>query len=286
MAFSALPGASAADGSGAKPADLPPAPRVLAAARARLEGAVTVSATLSQTVSLGPADYRAAGALAAARGGRVRVELTAPDGPDLLQVCDGEVLHTQYILDGEVAVTRRNVRAIRDAAAATAKPDLAASLALGGLSGLLATLETGMKWRKVSRQQVDGAPFLVLDGRWTPASRRDLNVRFGGDLPDFLPDGAKVYLDADRLVPRRVLYWRKDETVPEGRRTLMTLDLTDVRLDAPLPPETFIYALPPDADADEDDVTAKAVARLAALGKNEDDAGGSSDGTATTGVPE
>ena len=254
---------------------LPPATRVLAAARKRLDLAESLTADLSQTVALGPATYSAAGTFAAARGGRVRLELTSETGPDLLQVCDGELLHTQYALpggDGEpdaVSVTRRNVLAVREAAAATADPDLAGALALGGLSGVLATLETGMKWRKAVRQTVDGTAFLALDGRWTPDSRRALNRRYGGDVPEFLPDGAKVYLAADTLLPRRILYWRKDETLPAGRRTLMSLDFARVRLDAPLPAELFTYALP--ADADEDDVTGKAVARLAALGQDEDE---------------
>ena len=283
--FAPVPG-WAADGSdanppadrAAEPADLPPAARVLAAARSRLDGAATISATLVQTVSLGPAVYRATGSFAAADG-RSRVELTSADGPSLLQVCDGEVLRTQYTLGGETAVTRRNVRAVREAAADAPNPPLAGALALGGLSGLLATLEMSMKWRPAVRQEIDGAGFVVLDGRWTRASRRDLNARFGGSVPAFLPDGAKVYLDAARLVPRRVLYWVKDDTTPEGRRTLMSLDFTDVRLGAPLPPDLFAYAPPPDAD--EDDVTAKAVARLAALGE-----GDGADDDADDGNPE
>ena len=198
----------------------------------------------------------------------MRVELNSADGPSLLQVCDGEVLHTQYTLGEEVAVTRRNVRAVREAAVTTADPPLAGALALGGVPGLLATLETNMKWRPAVRRQVDGAEFVVLDGRWTRDGRRGLNARYGGSPPPFMPDGAKVYLDAARLAPRRVLYWAKDETVPGGRRTVMSLDFTDVRLGAPLAPDLFTYALP--ADAEEDDVTAKAVARLAALGNDED----------------
>ena len=275
------PPAPAADGSGANPAaeapepaapPLPSAPRVLAAARRALDLADTVSATLSQRVALGPAAYAAAGTFASARGGRVRLELTANDGgggPDLLQVCDADILHTQYVVDGAVAVTRRNVRAVREAAADTSNPPLAESLALGGLAGLLATLESGMRWKPVKRRTVRGADLLVLDGRWTRGARRGLKARYGGSLPEFTPDGAKVYLAADSLVPRRVLYWRKDGSVKGGRRTLMALDFENVRLNAPLPPDLFTYAAP--ADADEDDVTAKAVARLTDLGK--DDAG-------------
>ena len=286
-ALAAAAPAPPADGSPAKdaaartarpaPPPLPPAPRVLAAARARLDGYETISATLSQTVAVGPARYAAAGTLAADRSGRVRVELTSDDGPDLLQICDGELLHTQYTLGDTVSVTRRNVRAVRDAAAGTTNPPLAAALGLGGLSGVLGTLEADMKWRPARRDVVNGADFIVLDGRWTSASRKSLNVRFGGNVPAFVPDGAKVYLTADRLLPRRIVYWAKGETDDAPRRTLMTLDVADVRIDEPLPPDLFTYALP--ADADEDDVTAKAVARLAALGapgeeENAEPAGG------------
>ena len=266
-----------ADGSDPKaspPAEapLPPADAVFSAARAKLDGYATVRATLAETVAFGPAAFTAAGSFLRGEGGRVRLELTADaagGNAAILQVGDGEVLHTQYAVGGTVKATRRNVRTLRRAAARLPDPGLAADLGLGGLSGLLASLQTGMKWRSPRRQTVRGRDFVVLDGRWTKRSRRRLYARYGADLPHFVPDGAKLYLDADRLFPHRFLYWAKDKTVEAGRRTLMTVDLSEVRVNGPAPAESFLYTLP--ADADEDDVTEIAVERLAEPAKPDDE---------------
>ena len=276
--------ARAGDGSPAKPGapaePEPTAEQILAAARGKLDGYRTVRATLTQRVNFGTAKFAAAGTFLSAGGGRVRLTLDADaagDHAQILQVCDGEVLHTQYRIGETTRATRRNVRTVRQAAAGLPDPNLAADLGLGGLSGLLASLQTGMKWRAPARQRVGGREFLVLDGRWNRRSRQGLKDRYGADLPDFVPIGVKLYLDADRLFPHRFHYWRKGETETAGRVTLLSLDLSEVSVNGPVPPDAFAYALP--EDADEDDVTLIALDRLAPA-DDEDDSDDGNDGDA------
>ena len=270
--------ASPPNGSPAAPvvADLnaPTAAGLLDSARDRLARYRTVRATLKQRAELGGERFELSGALLLADRGRVRLDLAAADpapepggieeetpaatGLALSQVCDGEVLHTSYRVAGRTAVTRRNVRTVREAAAGAA-PDaarLATDLSCGGLAGLLASLRGAVEWEPPRVETVAGRRFAVLSGPWTAEARAAADERAAG----LTPDGVTVLLDADRLFPHRFQYWT---LTPSGARAaVMTLDLSEVTVNEPVAAGSFVFALPEGVEVE--DLTAAAVARVRA----------------------
>ena len=261
--------ANSAPGGAAPGAAAPSAGRLLDEARGRLAAYRTVSATLKQTAGVDGHRFVSGGRLHLAAGGRTRFELnpaaTGPGskrgarGPALLQVCDGTVMHTRYAIGDRVAVTRRNVRTVR--AAAAGRPggaSLAADLSSGGLAGVLASLRTSLIWEQPHTEIVADRPFRVLTGRWTAASRAAVDAQ-----PSKLkPDGVTVYLDADRLFPHRIRYWTQEKGGP--RVPALTLDLSEIRVNGPLPADAFKFVLPDGVEVD--DLTDRAVQRARTAG--------------------
>ena len=247
----------------------PSAGRLLDEARGRLAAYRTVSATLKQTAGVDGRRFLSAGRLRLAAGGRVWFELNPVPagsgskeevvGPALLQVCDGTVMHTQYAIGDRLAVTRRNVRTVREAAAQhPAGATLAADLSSGGLAGVLASLRTSLIWEQPRTETVADRPFRVLTGRWTASSRAAVD-----EQPSKLkPDGVTVYLDADRLFPHRIRYWTQEEGGP--RVPALTLDLSEIRVNGPLPADAFVFVLPDGVEVD--DLTDRAVQRARTAG--------------------
>ena len=275
----ALAGPPAAPGANASPPN--PAPQYAAAehrtagalldeARARLGRYRTVSAMLRQTARVGTHRFASRGAFLRTADGRVRLELNpvpadeatgeAPVGPSVLQVCDGAVMHTRVTIGDRVAVTRRNVRTVREAAAARGPgATLAADLASGGLNGLLASLRAAADWDEPRAKSVGGRRFVELTGRWNAANRAAIDA---ADTP-LKPDGVTVFLDAERLFPHRVRYWtRAGGPAGNARTPVLTLDLSDVTVNGPVPPDAFAFVLPDGVEVD--DLTDRAAARAAA----------------------
>jgi len=238
--------------------------RTLDEARTRLNRLRTVSASLRQTAVVEGHRFVNEGRLLLASGGRVRIELNpAPEqegvGPALLQVSDGTVMHTRFAVGDRVAVTRRNVRTVREEAAKRPSgASLAGDLASGGLSGALASLRTQMRWEEPEKETVGDRPFVVLTGRWTATAQKTLDLR-----EDRLkPNGVTVHLDAERLFPHRIRYWTQ---TPGGPRVpALTLTVTDVTLNGSLPADAFTFRLPDGVEVD--DQTERAVARARTAG--------------------
>ena len=238
--------------------------RTLDEARVRINRLRTAAADLRMTAVVDGHRFVTEGRLLLASGGRVRLELnpTAEQegvGPALLQVNNGIVMNTRYAVGDRVAVTRRNVRTVREAAAERPSgAGLAGDLASGGLAGALASLRTAMRWEEPETATISDRSYVVLTGRWTADAREALDVR-----PDALkPDGVTVHLDAERLFPQRIRYWTQE---PGGPRVpTLTLTISEVVLNGALPADAFDFPLTDGIEVD--DQTERAVTRARTAG--------------------
>ena len=232
------------------PASHPDALRLLDAARDTLAGYRSVRATVRQRTA---ASVTADGPYLQANAGRVRFELAGElDGRPfgVTQVSDGEVLFTEYRTGGEPRVTRRDVRQLARTAAESGvdAPDGGRAafdaLGTGGLPALLAAFRRTVTFDAPTTESVGGAGMHVLAGRWNPAARAVLHARYGGDLPEHVPHGVRIYLDRTRLFPHRVRYVRDAAGGDRPSDGVLTLDFTDVAVNVRLPDDAFLYAAP------------------------------------------
>lgn len=221
--------------------------------RARLQEHRTVQAELKQQVSIGTRQFQASGTYLQASNLRVRIELeyefrTYP--AHLLEVCDGQVLWSRKTVGKEESFTRRDVQEILNAPPRpgenTEVRALLAELGMGGLPALLAGLERNMNFTPPEEKQINGHPFLILTGSWKPAwlkqfrgkSRRDVEV------PDYLPDQVRLYLDKGTLFPRRIQYLKFNPD-SGNREPMLTLSFLNVVLNGGIEPGEFEF-VPPD----------------------------------------
>ena len=166
----------------------------------------------------------------------------------LLEICDGQVLWTEHNIKGTSRVTRRDVQAILKQAELNPKSQpnmLVAELGLGGLPGLLASIQKNMKLESISERKVNGKTLTVLNGTWKDEFLAQWK---GGDptapvqLPAYVPDGVRIYLDQQTLFPRRIVYLKKNN---ETLESMVTLNFSKVTLNAPIEAMEFAYE-PPD----------------------------------------
>lgn len=173
---------------------------------------------------------------------------------ELLEVCDGERLWSFLNLPTSRKVTRRDVRQILAAVErAQGNPDRAAAvdLALGGLPGLLTSLQRSMVFDSVKEELLDEAPVYTLTGKWNA----QLSEQLGGDpnqprLPPHIPDAARISLAKESLMPVRLAYLKRTE---EGVKLLLDLRFRNIVLDGPVNDSEFDFT-PPEG-IDPEDVT-------------------------------
>jgi len=166
----------------------------------------------------------------------------------LLEVCDGQVLSTRLTIGDDVRITRRDVREILNAAVAGNVPEsmLKAELGLGGLSGLLASLESNMDFEAAETETIASTQFLVIEGKWNSAFLKRWQSKSTDvsppRLPDYVPDRVRVYFDGNDF-PRRILYLKqpKDSKI---FRPMVTLDFNNVVLNAPVSEDRFHFVAP------------------------------------------
>ncbi|HAH49239.1 MAG TPA: hypothetical protein DCM07_31250, partial [Planctomycetaceae bacterium] len=122
---------------------------------------------------------------------------------------------------------------------------LVAELGLGGLSGLLASIQKNMNFVSVSERTISGKTLTVLNGVWKDEFLAQWK---GGDpaapveLPAYVPDAVRIYLDQESLFPRRIVYLKKTEN---SLQSIVTLDFSKVILNSPISETEFAYE-PPD----------------------------------------
>lgn len=240
---------------------------VLERARENLISLKSLKANVRETVSLGNRRFKAEGAYLQGTDLKLRLEFTVRSGGiegSLLEVCDGTILWTRKRIGDQTTLTRRDVRQILNAAAGggnIAENILVAELGLGGLPALLASLERSMTFDRIERQEIDGTGFVIVEGGWNDQYRQRFQANSGaaGQLPDLVPDRVRIYFDAETLIPRRVQYL-KARTETSLERPLVTLDFTDVVIDAPVSDSDFEFVPPEGVYAE--DVTNKFIQKL------------------------
>lgn len=166
----------------------------------------------------------------------------------VLHVCDGQVLWTQWTIEGKSNVERRDVKEILKAFSGPTNIDtnqLLADLGLGGVPGLLVSMKKRMVFKGVRNETIDGKEFVVIQGRWTDEQLSRFipgNEQPDPLLPDFLPEYVRLYFEADTLFPRRVLYLKRHPN-PEQKlaRPMITLDFSNVVINGDVDNSLFSF---------------------------------------------
>lgn len=225
----------------------------------------SIQAKLQELVQIGEQPLRMTG-LYQEHGGKTRLELQVRLMGDakgsLLEVSDGEILWSQTEFRDTKQVTLRNLKQI--AAALAEQPDSRQpggppELGLGGLSGLMNSLDRTMQFDQL-REETDGdVKLLVVQGKWKPDYVSRLKKNPDDELPAYIPDMLRIYFDAETLFPRRFLYLKR---LPEKTtyRPIVRLEFQDVQLDQPVDDAAFQYT--PPEDLVPDDITKQYIDQL------------------------
>ena len=228
---------------------------LLKKSREKLLAYSSIQAEITETVQIGPKPFHIKGKYLQGKDLKLRLEFEVQsrkeDGKPigtLLEICDGQVLWTEHNIKGNSRVTRRDVQAILKQAQMNpnSQPNLlVAELGLGGLPGLLAAIQKNMQFESVAERTINGKTLTVLNGSWKEGFLAQFK---GGDpnapaqLPAYVPDGVRIYLDPDTLFPRRIVYLKKNQ---ETMESMVTLNFSKVTLNAPIAASQFAYE-PPD----------------------------------------
>lgn len=258
-----------------QPAEGTSAVELLQDARQRLGEYRTLKATISEAIEFGPRRFKAKGVYLQGAGERVRVDVSVAIGKNkgrLLQVSEGDVLWTVYDIGETPKITRRDVKQILAAAKnPSTKAMLAQDLGLGGLPALLAAIEQSMEFEQPLKTRIDGRDFFVLQGQWKAAILEQFKAQQTQHgppsaeqqpLPPQVPERVRVYLDAESLFPYRIRYLKNSPSPGVEPSPLLTLDFSDIVVNASLDPSEFD---PPDfGDAEVVDLTNAYVQKLQA----------------------
>lgn len=225
-------------------------------AREKLINYQSIRAKVLESVSIGDRQFQLKGSYLQGDGLKLRLEYEVTLGSTegkLLEVCDGQLLWSQQAIGKEQRVTRRNVRQILEAAAAaerTSETLLRAELGLGGLPGMMASIQKSVQFEKQWEQDYDGQEFIVIDGSWKPELRSKFvgpNADAEKPLPSFVPDRIRVYFEKSSMFPRRILYLKKAEP-SKSLRPMVSLDFTDVMTNQPVEETSFSFKAPENVD--------------------------------------
>jgi hypothetical protein len=236
--------------------------------RTNLERAATYRADIEEDVNIGGRSFTAKGKYWKGDGRKFRLELsmTIGEGKDavkarLLQVCDGEVLMTEQVMGKKKRYTRRNVKQILAAAAAamqTPANNLLAEFGLGGMSGMVASLEQTMRFEERRNISSGGKQAEQLEGTW--------NNKYQGywsnwmqqnrqrQLPAHVPVGVRVLLDSERYV-HRIEYLRP---APDGKSLtpMLAISFRNIELNPKLD-DKKLFQYVPEPGVYVDDTTAQ-----------------------------
>ena len=218
-------------------------------ARDKLIGYKSVKSDIVEVVTIGNRKLRLSGKYLQGTDLQLRFEYEVTVGATkgtLLEVCDGQILWTYYEIGKQKRVARRSVRQILDGAGGGPDNLLIAEIGLGGLPGLLASIQRAIVFDKQWEQDVDDRTFVVVEGAWSPQFR----TKFLGPqssendpLPIFVPDRVRIYYDQTHLFPRRVLYLKQDPQT-QVDNPMVKLDFVNVQWDFEVDPMAFNYTPP------------------------------------------
>jgi len=235
----------------ARAAKIAEASAVLEKARRRMIDYASIKATIVETVAIGQRKFKVTGNYLQGSGLRLRLDFKAQLGNStgsVLEICDGEVLWTRHKVGKQQQITRRNVRDILNAVSNSPnlpKDMMIAELSLGGLPGLLASVQRTWEFDSISEESIGDKKFTVIKGGWQKSFKEKFpKITEAGDLPAYIPDRLELYFDNEFNFPHRIMY-RKRPLGKKFLRPMVTIDFTEIVLDEAVNEEEF-YFLPPD----------------------------------------
>ncbi len=250
----------------ATPEDALEADKLLQDARNRLlNDRQSLQADLKQQIIVGERRMTAEGTYLSGAFPKLRLEYKIRVGTmqgSLLEICDNNVLHTEKTIgrvgatdpkDLDQQFTRRDVQKILTATQKAENQPVAfqaAELGIGGLPAMLASIDRCMVGKRITEEEFDGQICRVFHGVWDQAvlTKYDAALQDAkAGLVPFFPDKVQVFFAAESLVPVKFVYLKNhlDESAKvTGERTLMILELRNVKLDGPVSPTAFQFVLP------------------------------------------
>jgi hypothetical protein len=161
-------------------------------------------------------------------------------------VSNGDKLWTERRVNQVTKLTVQDVTEIRKIAGEDKDDVVVAEMGLGGITALLASMDRNMSFGEPEAVEVDGEQFFRVDGQWSGefAKKIQANPQLEKGLPEYVPDGSRVYFDKEHF-PRRIQYLKEFPT-HEGMRPVVTIDFLDVEWlsEADVKPELFEYEPP------------------------------------------
>ncbi len=237
-------GPAPADGERAKQSLSPE--EIVSEARKRLAAYSTIQMKITQRTHFGDRSSRAYGQYLQGTNLRSRLEFHTQVGQvkgDILQVCDGQDLWTQYTVGDEVRLTLRKVRPILQVArtqGVTGEQMLKTELGLGGLPEMIRAVEEATEFDKVEKREKDGQTEYVVGGHWS----EDFRKSFGEARIDrYIPDRIDVHLDA-KLFPRRIVYLKNAADGEGANELLVSLEFGEPTLGEPIDASLFTFKPP------------------------------------------
>lgn len=245
----------------------PNAAKVIQQSRHRLFDYDTIQAGITQKVSLGQYQFQSTGSFASAKDFRFRLEYTVELGNmegRFLEVCDGQILHTRRSIgkknvagpagaiqtSPDMILTRRDIQKIlKETRQNLDKPEVvqAAEIGIGGLPAVMASLERSLVFDAMQEETLDGQDVYVVEGQWKQDRREKLLAGLGSitnQVAGFVPDRVRVYINKQTMFPVRFAYLKKVSPESETFQAILIVNLSDVRLNQPVAPQSFAYSAP------------------------------------------
>ncbi|MFH1920057.1 MAG: hypothetical protein ABIP48_09250 [Planctomycetota bacterium] len=197
---------------------------------------------------------------------RMELKIQLGDEPSsLLHVCDGRYLWMYRKLAGGESLSRIDVERVERALQESGDIQELAKVdrwpGLGGIPRLLRGLHRAYEFVSVEETYLEGRegplPVLRLEGEWRraklakllPEQEKAINAGRTADLsklPAHLPDHVILFLGKADAFPYRIEYRRRGPHEGEGEdvsrdRALVTMELSEVNLNATIHPTSFLY---------------------------------------------
>lgn len=209
----------------------------------------SIQALLVEQVSISDQPIRLTGRYIS-QGNQLRLELSVKlsGGAEgsLLEVSDGDNLWNQTVIADTKQVTLRNLKQIAAAVGSQpSSPPGAVELGMGGMTGLMSSLQRTMDFEQRRDDNRGETPFVIVQGKWKPEFTEKWQKSPDQPLPSYVPDVLRIYFHAETLFPHRFLYLKRN---PEKQKyqPLVQLEFQDLTLDADVDPAEFEFSPPED----------------------------------------
>ena len=214
----------------------------------------SIKAEMVQLVAIGDQKFKINGEyLSAGKKLRLNYSVSPEQGVkgEMLEVCDGKELWTMLTLPDtqpSKRVTRRNVKQILEAAIIAeqnkkTEDTVSVELGLGGLTALFASLDRTMDFDGIKEDEVEGTPRTIIQGRW----KKDRFQKFAKDkdnnLPLFIPDMVRIYVNTRTMFPEKILYL-KQQPQKKTFKALVSIEFHHVEFDGPVDDDAFAFSFP------------------------------------------